>query len=285
MSKRDDGPVTSTPPAESAADEARNRQGYVSQAGFETIRPNEYRPASTAGASQPLSVILAEDSAMARESLMIYLRRIPGRLAVREVHSAAELFETATETGRIDLFLVNVSLPEFAQAGGLRELCRLRPQSTVVALGCSSDPADVRVAMDAGVAAYLPRTINGAALVDAVSLAINGERFYPAELVMGALKLQASPVFAADSPEGGPANTGLLTQRQMMVLRELAAGKTNKQIARALNIQEITVKVHLQAIFARINVKNRTQAAMHAERAGWFVKPQQAAAVDEAQVN
>jgi DNA-binding NarL/FixJ family response regulator len=61
-----------------------------------------------------------------------------------------------------------------------------------------------------------------------------------------------------------------LTSRQWAVLRELVAGRSNKEIAKILGIEEITVKVHLQAVFKRLQVSNRTQAATYAMQRGWF---------------
>ena len=219
----------------------------------------------------PLSVVLADDNRMFREALLGRIRQVVGDVDIREVFSAREVFhDCPARPGYQDLFLIDMSMPELGGSAGLRELRRQRPDALIIAIGCPPDPAEARTALEAGVSAYLLRSMGSEAFAAALALVLNGERFFPASVMLEALKLATqSAVPSRQSAESSPAGDNL-TPRQLMVLRHLAVGKSNKEIARALGIQEITVKVHLQAIFSRIGVTNRTQAAMHAERAGWF---------------
>jgi len=223
----------------------------------------------------PLSVVLADDNRMFREALLARIRQVVGDVEIREVFSAQEIFEECpVRPGYQDLFLIDMSMPELRGSAGLRDLRRRRPDALIIAIGCPPDPAEARTALEAGVSAYLLRSMGSEAFAAALSLVLNGERFFPASVMLEALKLAAQSATpyrhtSENAGENGSAGDSL-TPRQLMVLRHLAVGKSNKEIARALGIQEITVKVHLQAIFSRIGVSNRTQAAMHAERAGWF---------------
>lgn len=232
---------------------------------------------------KPLSVLLADDNRMFREALLSRIRQVVGTAEIREVNNAEDLFVTCgAQPGHRDLFLIDMELPGLRGGEGLRELRRLRPDAMVIAINCPSDPAQARTALELGVSAYLLRSMGSEAFNAALSLVLNGERFFPAVLMLDALKLAGASTVAAMRPPEPPQGTGeSLTPRQLAVLRHLAVGKSNKEIARALGIQEITVKVHLQAIFARIGVSNRTQAAMHAERAGWFVGQQEGEETDE----
>lgn len=221
---------------------------------------------------KPLSILLADDNRMFREALLARIRQVVGDVEIREVFTAEDLFVTCgARSDRTDLFLVDMSMAGLHGCDGLRELRRLRPEAMLIAINCPADPAEARKALELGVSAYLLRSMGTAAFNAALALVINGERFFPASVMLEALKQAGlSAASLSKSPEP-PQSTGEnLTPRQLAVLRHLAVGKSNKEIARALGIQEITVKVHLQAIFARIGVSNRTQAAMHAERAGWF---------------
>jgi two-component system nitrate/nitrite response regulator NarL len=228
--------------------------------------------ADTTGATRPLSVLLADDNRMFREALLARIRQVVGEIEIREVFNADDLFAAAAaRANRGDLVLVDMSLPGLSEMDGLRELRRRRPDAVLVAMGCVADPSSARAALELGVSAYLLRSMGSEAFGAALALVLSGERFFPASLMLEAVKLAGQAAHAAPKPPEAPQNTGdTLTPRQLAVLRHLAVGKSNKEIARALGIQEITVKVHLQAIFARIGVSNRTQAAMHAERAGWF---------------
>lgn len=223
---------------------------------------------------QPLSVVLGDDNRMFREALLARIRQVVGDIEITEVFTGDDLLKACTgRTGRNELLLVDIALPGLRGSEGLRELRRLQPEAKLIAMGCAADPAEARTALETGVSAYLLRSMGSEAFTAALALVLNGERFFPASLMLEALKLaSAQSAGTAPKPELQQGGTGEnLTPRQLAVLRHLAVGKSNKEIARALGIQEITVKVHLQAIFARIGVSNRTQAAMHAERAGWFV--------------
>jgi DNA-binding NarL/FixJ family response regulator len=224
-------------------------------------------------AGRPLSVLLADDNRMFREALLGRVRQVVGEVEIREVFTAEDLFTACGASyGRTDLVLVDIGMAELRGCEGLRELRRLRPDAMVIAIGCPADPAEARTALELGVSAYLLKSMGSEAFIAALALVLNGERFFPASVMLDALKLaSAQAPGSARPPEVAHATNEHLTPRQLAVLRHLAVGKSNKEIARALGIQEITVKVHLQAIFARIGVSNRTQAAMHAERAGWFV--------------
>lgn len=253
-----------TPGDAATAGAAFERPGFDLQA----IAPSESR------SLQPLSVLLADDNRMIREALLARIRQVVGEIEIREAFSAEELFAASSaREGRTDLFLVDMSLPGLQEIDGLRELRRLRPDAMLIAIGCPASPNAARAALEIGVSAYLLRSMGSEAFSAALALVLSGERFFPASVMLEALKLAnaISPVPMPMKPiEPAQAPAENLTPRQLAVLRHLAAGKSNKEIARALGIQEITVKVHLQAIFARIGVSNRTQAAMHAERAGWF---------------
>ncbi|MGE0154545.1 MAG: LuxR C-terminal-related transcriptional regulator [Reyranellaceae bacterium] len=253
-------------PSVGSGEAASDKSGPASQ-GARGAGPN--------GAAGPLSVLLADDNRMFREALLARIRQVVGDVDIREVYNADELFVTCgARPDHTDLFLVDMGLPGLQGGAGLRELRRLRPDAMVIAINCSADPTEARKALEIGVSAYLLRSMGSVAFSAALALVMNGERFFPASIMLEALKLAGGAAHAGGPPrhmEPAHSNGGEnLTPRQLSVLRHLAAGKSNKEIARALGIQEITVKVHLQAIFARIGVSNRTQAAMHAERAGWF---------------
>jgi DNA-binding NarL/FixJ family response regulator len=247
----------------------------------EPISTIEVQPHDEIGrvrSARPLSVLVADDNRMFREALLGRVRQVVGEVEIREVFNADDLFVTCgAQAGRTDLVLVDICMPGLRGSEGLRELRRLRPDAMVIAIGCPADPAEARTALELGVSAYLLKSMGSEAFIAALSLVLNGERFFPAAVMLDALKLASTQaVGTARPPEVAHATNEHLTPRQLAVLRHLAVGKSNKEIARALGIQEITVKVHLQAIFARIGVSNRTQAAMHAERAGWFVGLQDA---------
>ena len=167
----------------------------------------------------------------------------------------------------VDLIILDLYMPGMNGPGGLRRLREIRPDTPVAVLSGSVNAQDIEGVLDAGAAGYLPKTMIGAAFVNALSLVLNGERFVPSEFYLG-LRDRGPNMTAQEADAGGDRAPVGLTSRQWAVLRELVAGRSNKEIAKILGIEEITVKVHLQAVFKRLQVSNRTQAATEAMRLG-----------------
>ncbi len=217
-----------------------------------------------------ITVILADDHRMVREALVPFVRRIGDRVTVLEAGSLDEVLDLAgrSETP-VDLVILDLYMPGMNGPGGLRRLRELQPQTPVAVLSGSVNAQDIEGALDAGAVGYLPKTMIGAAFVNALSLVLNGERFVPSEFYLG-LRDRGPQMVAGEGEAGGERMPVGLTSRQWAVLRELVAGRSNKEIAKILGIEEITVKVHLQAVFKRLQVSNRTQAATYAMQRGWF---------------
>lgn len=217
-----------------------------------------------------ITVILADDHRMVREALVPFVRRIGDRVTVLEAGSLDEVLDLAGRSENpIDLVILDLYMPGMNGPGGLRRLRELRPQTPVAVLSGSVNAQDIEGALDAGAVGYLPKTMIGAAFVNALSLVLNGERFVPSEFYLG-LRDRGPNMVAGESEGGGDRVPVGLTSRQWAVLRELVVGRSNKEIAKILGIEEITVKVHLQAVFKRLQVSNRTQAATYAMQRGWF---------------
>ena len=216
-----------------------------------------------------ITVVLADDHRMVREALVPFVRRIGDRVIVLEAGTLDEVIELISRPEQeIDLVILDLYMPGMNGPGGLRRVREARPQTPVAVLSGSVHAQDIEGALDAGAAGYLPKTMVGAAFVNALSLVLNGEKFVPSEFYMGLR--DRGPNMSAEGESGGDRAPVGLTSRQWAVLRELVAGRSNKEIAKILGIEEITVKVHLQAVFKRLQVSNRTQAATYAMQRGWF---------------
>jgi len=217
-----------------------------------------------------ITVVLADDHRMVREALVPFVRRIGDKVAVIEAGTLDEVVAISSkpETS-IDLIILDLYMPGMNGPGGLRRLREIRPETPVAVLSGSVNAQDIEGVLDAGAAGYLPKTMIGAAFVNALSLVLNGERFVPSEFYLG-LRDRGPNMAAQEADAGGDRAPVGLTSRQWAVLRELVAGRSNKEIAKILGIEEITVKVHLQAVFKRLQVSNRTQAATYAMQRGWF---------------
>ena len=138
-------------------------------------------------------------------------------------------------------------------------------RSKVVVLGDVSDPNLVRRALRARGSAFLPCSVGAETLIQALNLALVDEIVIPAQIVeevFACRELDAQPRGADVSEAVTAQRPGNLSLREIDILKRLVHGESNKQISRLLDISETTVKVHVKAIFRKIRLRNRTQAAI-----------------------
>jgi DNA-binding NarL/FixJ family response regulator len=131
------------------------------------------------------------------------------------------------------------------------------PHVPVAILSGQVDPQTIREALQAGAAGYLPKTMRAAGMLNALRLILAGERYIP-DMALGAGELAAEGTGAGD-----------LSRREQDVVKLLLRGDTNKEIARGLTIEEVTVALHLRSIYRKLGVRNRTQAVRLLLERGW----------------
>lgn len=203
------------------------------------------------------SLLLVDDHPLFRDGLAAALRHQAPELRVHAVGSPAEAIDLLAGLGEgdgegFDLVLLDYRLPGM---DGLRCAALLMQQHPGMGVGLMSgvdDPTLARRTQDTGLVAYLPKTLEVPALLAQLRRLAQGEPAFAEE---------AAPPPDADQPTGPYG----LTARQIDVLRMLASGGSNKEIARAMGISPGTVKNHLNAIFAKMGAGNRVQAVMMAQ--------------------
>jgi len=158
-------------------------------------------------------------------------------------------------------------------AEGYSHIAELRerlPALPIIVLSGVEDPDVMRAAIDLGALGFIPKAYSPDVMLSAVRLVLAGGVFVPQMMLSGMSHQPAGAPPAAADAAGGARSTsldqlrGLLTERQIDVLRLLSQGKPNKLIARDLGISEGTVKIHLAAIFRALDVRNRTEAVVAA---------------------
>ena len=133
----------------------------------------------------------------------------------------------------------------------------------MVILSGSNNPQDIAAAMKAGAKGYIVKSSKPATLHHVLELTLAGESFFPWESAGGEAAVSRSAPEPVERAVGEPAD---LTDRQRQILKLVAQGKSNKEIARALDILEGTVKAHLRFLMKHLNAKNRTQLAVMASK-------------------
>jgi DNA-binding NarL/FixJ family response regulator len=139
----------------------------------------------------------------------------------------------------------------------LERLRRDHPSVPVVVLSASESPAHVRSALERGASGFIPKSTRGSVLLSALRLVLSGGIYLPPLVMDGG---------AAPGPAADPKSA--LTGRQLEVLRLLARGLTNREIAEVLKIAEGTVKTHVMHVYEALDVTNRTEAAMRMRELG-----------------
>ena len=168
----------------------------------------------------------------------------------------------------IDLAIVYLFMP--GGAGGfnfIEMLCESYPKLPLIVLSASENPAHIRKCLDFGVAGFVTKSAPKDALFDAIAKAMVGERYVPASLI-DSMPEVARVIDEVDSGADLEIIAGLVTQRQMDILLRITQGRSNKQIARELDLSENTVKVHVSAMLRALGLSNRTQAGILGQKLG-----------------
>ena len=190
-------------------------------------------------------ILVADDHDLVRETLAAYLEA-EGIADVRVCSDVAEAEALISGTGSFDLVLLDYNMPGMEGLKGMKRVMAANGGRPVALISGSISTEVAEDALEAGAAGFVPKTLSSRALVAAVRCMIGGDIFAPVSLIT--------------KPELG--EEGLLTPREMDVLRGICTGQSNKEIARTLDLQEVTVKLHVKTMSRKLGAKNRTHAAM-----------------------
>ncbi|WP_027996360.1 response regulator [Simplicispira psychrophila] len=222
----------------------------------------------------PITLLVVDDHTLFRRGLIALLEQDAGLQVVGEAGDAAQALRLAPAL-QPDVILLDNHLPGVRGIDAVKDLRQLAPQARVLILTVSEDAHDLALALRNGAQGYLLKTIEGDLLAQAIRRAMCGEPVVSVELMgklVAAFQAQdalAPALLAAAVP--APAGHGCasaaapaLSPREEEVLREIARGASNKEIARTLDIAETTVKIHVQHILRKLNLSSRVQAAVYA---------------------
>lgn len=202
-----------------------------------------------------MQVVLADDHAMVREALLPFIRRVGDNVTVMEAdtfHDAIQLAQSADDLG---LIILDLMMPGMNDIVGVRRMHELYPDVPTVILSGSVNTNTIMRTIKNGAAGFIPKTYGGQALVSALKLVLSGERYIPSSMF---LDEETSQITTAAS--GPSLTTADLNAHECETLELLKDGNTNKEIARMLGVQEVTVKKRLGRIYRKLGVSNRTQA-------------------------
>ncbi len=208
-------------------------------------------------AEGPMRVLLVDDHALVRSAIRQALEA-PDVVVVGEASSAEEALEMAPRL-RPDLLLLDIDLPGMSGLEAVRELAPRLPDTRVVMLTVSTDRRDLLDAVRHGAFGYLTKDLTGDALLRAVRGIRRGD--LPMSRVHAALVVDHLSRGARGGVPAPDDVGGLLSAREQEVLRRLAEGMTDREIASALAISPRTVESHVSSVLRKLGVRNRAEAA------------------------
>lgn len=196
-------------------------------------------------------ILLADDHTLVRETIADFIKR-QAAFEVAQAASLDEALKVNAEQGPFNLIMLDYTMPGMEALAGLTRM-RAELGCPVAILSGTAPPDIARRALRAGAAGFLPKTLAAQQFVAAIQQILGGDVYLPQD-------------FLSESLAGTRATH--LTPRELEVLHCVAEGKLNKEIARELDIQEVTVKLHVKTLSRKLGARNRTHAAMMARDLG-----------------
>jgi two-component system, NarL family, response regulator LiaR len=204
-----------------------------------------------------IRVLIADDHAVVRQGLRTFLEVQDGIDVVGEAGDGQEAL-AMIEALAPDVVVMDLLMPRLSGIEATQRIREIRPSTKVIVLTSFLDDEKVFAAVRAGAAGYLLKDVRPQELGEAIRTVSRGEA-----LLHPAVAAKLMQEFAQEDRRS-PAQT--LTERELQVLRLIAQGRANKEIARELGVAEKTAKTHVSNILQKLNLADRTQAALYAVR-------------------
>ncbi len=203
-----------------------------------------------------IEILIADDHDLVRDTIAAFLQSEEGT-NVHTVASLDEALERIDGDGPFDLVLLDFDMPGMNGLAGLAEAISRNQERPVGIISGTAKKAVAEEALASGAAGFLPKTMSAKSLLNAVRFMVAGETFAPVN-------------FMTQADDAAPHKLdAILSDREKQVLIALTKGQSNKEIARDLDLQEVTVKLHVKTLSRKLSARNRTHAAMIAKDEGF----------------
>lgn len=226
-----------------------------------------------------MKLLLADDHTLFREALVQYIERAEPDATVLLARDMNEVMHIMDDKPELDLILLDLRMPGMNGLQGLRMLREQHPEIRVALLSGMAEKEHVEEAISLGAAAYFPKTLSATQMMKGIRRVVTeGEQYIamdhnsndimPSHFGHDRRSRDRAIGNAAAISTADIAARIRLTPREHEVLTFLLRGASNKEIANSLNLQVVTVKLHVRGICRKLNAKNRTQAVLRAQEMG-----------------
>lgn len=213
-----------------------------------------------------MKILIADDHELFREGLRQILEQMDPTLTIVEAADFQQVIEAVERENDIDIALMDITMPGGTWNETLTRVKSMLPERVpIIIVSASDDRRQVLETITLGAAGFIPKTSSSRVMISALQLVLAGGVYLPPALLQQGADLNDNPAIS----HGADA---LLTPRQREVLALLGKGQANKEIARALQLAEGTVKLHVTAILKTLGVNNRTRAVVAAAQLGLATK-------------
>jgi len=212
-----------------------------------------------------ITILIAEDHVVVRESIRQFLEREAELKVVGEASDGEEAVQLASQL-KPDVIIMDISMPKLNGIEATKQIKAQQPSATILILTAYDYEQYIFPLLEAGAAGYLLKDISGRELVNAIETVYRGEAvLHPTVARKVMARLRQTKV----EPSGERA-LDLLSKREVTILKMAASGMSNSDIAEKLHLSARTVESHLGSIFNKLGVGSRTEAVIKAMKKGWF---------------
>lgn len=222
-----------------------------------------------------MKILIADDHELFLKGLEMILVDYAKDAEILSAKDYSQLFDFISKTKNFDLILTDLAMPGAHWLEAIGKMHHELPDTPIIILSAVFDKEIVQKTLDIGAAGYIPKTSSREVIISAVNLVLSGGVYIPAELLRESNQSELDILRSVEklSENGDPnKNAKILSPRQIDVLKLIASGKSNKQIAFELGLTEGTVKLHVTAILRLLGVYNRTGAVSAATHLGILKK-------------
>lgn len=228
-----------------------------------------------------MKILIADDHELFLKGLEFILQENLQNVELTTAQSYTDIFAILENDTNFDLIITDLAMPGANWLAAINKIHSSLPETPIIIISAVFDKEILQQTLDIGVAGYIPKTSSNSLIVSAINLVLAGGVYIPHELLYST---KSTPVSAEKQKEYiSPLKTleklvtnttdihpKGLTERQIDIVKCIAEGLSNKQIAYKLNLTEGTVKVHITVILKVLNVKNRTSAVIEAAKRGYI---------------